>query len=52
MKYYSTWQEAFIDFINKHGSDYDDSYNLAAEFEEKLGKNIKGVYYIYFGDTK
>lgn len=47
MKYYKTWQEAFIDFINHFGHNYKDSYNLAAEFEEKLGQNIKGVYFMY-----
>lgn len=52
MKYYSTWQEAFIDFINKHGSEYEDSYNLAVEFEQQLHKNVKGVYFMYEGDSK
>lgn len=52
MKYYSTWQEALSDFVERFGHNYADSYNLVAEFEEMLNKNIKGVYYIYFGDTK
>jgi hypothetical protein len=47
MRYYKTWQEAFIDFINEFGHNYKDSYNLAAEFEEKLGRNSRGVYFMY-----
>lgn len=50
MKYYKTWQEAFIDFIERFGHNYEESYTLTAEFEEKLNKNNKGVYYIYFGE--
>ncbi len=50
MKYYTTWQEAFKDFIDRFGHNYEDSYNLAAEFEENLCRNIKGVWYIYLGD--
>jgi hypothetical protein len=52
MKYYKTWQEAFIEFVKLFGHQYSDSYNLAAEFEEKLGKNIKGVYFMYIGENK
>lgn len=52
MRYYKTWQEAFKDFIERFGHNYEDSYNLAAEFEQQLNKNIKGVYYMYFGDDK
>lgn len=46
MKYYSTWQEAFIEFIKRFGQNYLDSYNLAMEFETHLNRNKKGVYYI------
>lgn len=52
MKYYKTWQEALSDFIDRFGHNYADSYNLVAEFEEKLGRNIKGVWFMYFGDDK
>jgi hypothetical protein len=49
MKYYKTWQEAFISFTERYGHNFDDSYNLAAEFEEHLYKNKNGTY--YFKDT-
>lgn len=52
MKYYATWQEAFLDFIERFGHNYKDSYTLAAEFENNLNKNAKGTYYIYFGELK
>lgn len=53
MKYYSTWQEALLDFVELFGHNYEDSYNLMAEFEEKLNQNIKGVYFMYgMGDVK
>lgn len=52
MKYYKTWQEAFLEFVTRFGSDYEDSYTLSTDFEERLGKNIKGVWYIYFGEDK
>jgi hypothetical protein len=48
MKYYKTWQEAFIDFIKRSGNEFDDSYNLTAEFEYKLGRNVRGTYYIKY----
>lgn len=46
MKYYKTWQEAFIEFIERFGHNYEDSYNLSVEFELHLNKNKRGVYYI------
>lgn len=46
MKYYKTWQEAFLEFISLYGHNYKDSYNLAAEFEQHLQKNNKNVYYL------
>ncbi len=51
MKYYRTWQEAFIDYIKLRGHEYVDSYNLSAEFEEALGRNIKGVWFL-LGEQK
>lgn len=51
MKYYRTWQEAFKDFITIYGHNFEDSYNLTAEFEEALGKNSKGVYFLYIKET-
>lgn len=47
MRYYKTWQDAFIDFVKQYGHNYTDSYNLAVEFEDQLGKNIHGVYFLY-----
>lgn len=53
MKYYKTWQEALLDFVERFGHNYEDSYNLMAEFEEKLNQNIKGVYFMYgMGEVK
>lgn len=52
MKYYKTWQDAFKDFLELYGHNYADSYNLAAEFEEHLDKNIKGVWFLRIGDLK
>lgn len=47
MKYYKTWQEAFLDFITKYGSNYEEPYNLTAEFELQLKQNIHGSYFMY-----
>ncbi len=44
--YYSSWQEAFKDFITKYGHNYKDPYNLMIEFELQLKRNIKGTYFI------
>lgn len=53
MKYYRTWQEAFKDFIEYYGHNFKDSYNLAAEFEQQVGKNVKGVWFLYIpGELK
>lgn len=52
MKYYSTWQEALLDFIERYGHNYQDSYNLTAEFEQKVKQNAKGVWYMYLGEKK
>lgn len=46
MKTYSTWQEAFVDFIRAYGHNYDDSYNLAVEFEQHLTTNRLGVCFL------
>lgn len=46
MKYYSTWQDAFIDFIKQYGHNYAVSWNLAEEFEQQLGKNRHGKYFL------
>ena len=46
MKYYSDWQTAFIEFIMHFGKEFEDSYNLAMEFERHLHQNRKGTYYI------
>lgn len=46
MKYYSTWQEALIDFIKANGAEYDDSYNLMADFEQELNQNLRGTYFL------
>jgi hypothetical protein len=47
MTYYSTWQEAFIDFIKQYGNNFKDAYNLTMEFENELKQNIKGTYFMY-----
>lgn len=47
MKYYSTWQEALLDFTEKYGHNYLDPYSLIVEFESHLRKNTKGVYFMY-----
>lgn len=52
MKYYSTWQAAFVEFIEKFGHNYPDSYNLSVEFELHLRKNKLGTYFIYWGEEK
>ena len=49
MKYYTSWQEALLDFTKKYGHNYLDPYNLMVEFEEQLKRNIKGVYFMYTG---
>lgn len=46
MTYYSTWQEAMLDFIRLYGQDYEDSYNLAVEFEQHLKRNRMGAWFI------
>lgn len=46
MKYYSNWQDALLDFVTQYGHNYEDAYNLIAEFELHLKQNIKGVYYM------
>lgn len=46
MKYYSTWQQALSEFIQRYGHNYEDGYNLVVEFENKLQKNVHGVYFI------
>lgn len=46
IKYYSSWQEALLEFISKYGQNYKDPYNLVTEFELQLKKNIKGTYFI------
>ena len=43
---YRTWQEAFMQFIRKYGHNYEDSYNMAVEFEMHLRQNRLGVYYL------
>jgi len=48
MKYYSTWQEALIDFIKHYGQEYEDGYNLLMEFEERVKQNTVGTWFIYF----
>ncbi len=47
MKYYSSWQEALMDFIKDYGHNYKDAYNLMVEFESQLKQNVKGTYFIY-----
>ena len=47
MKYYKTWQEALIEFVRIHGEDFKDSYNLTAEFEQKVKQNIHGAWYYH-----
>ena len=51
MKYYSTWQAAFIEFIERYGSNYEDSYNLSVEFELHLKQNKNGAYFIIWEKT-
>lgn len=46
MKYYQTWQAALVDFIHWYGHNYQDSYNLMVEFEQRLGKNTKGTWFL------
>lgn len=52
MRYYKTWQEAFMDFIARYGHNYCDSYNLASEFEQQVSRNAKGIWYLYLGNSK
>ncbi len=54
MNYYSSWQEALMDFIRQNGKEYKDVselYALMVEFELKLKINARGAYYIR-GGTK
>ncbi len=49
MKYYSSWQEALIDYIELRGHEYESAgelYCLMEEFERQLFRNIKGTYYM------
>jgi hypothetical protein len=46
MIYFKTWQDAFAHFLSEFGHNYQDSYNLAAEFEQQLGRNRLGVYFL------
>lgn len=48
MRYYSSWQEALVEFVALFGHNYQDGYNLVAEFEQKLNRNSKGTYFIYY----
>jgi hypothetical protein len=50
MRYYSTWQEALQDFIERFGSGFDTSFELIQEFEQKLGRNVRGAWFMYIGD--
>jgi hypothetical protein len=49
MKYFKTWQDALRYFLDKEGILYDDGFDLVSEFEQKLYKNSKGVYFMYTG---
>lgn len=49
MKYFSSWQEAFMWFVNKYSHNFEDSYNLSAEFELQLKQNSRGTYFLYVG---
>lgn len=51
MKYYSSWQDALIDFVADYGHNYKDAYNLMVEFEQQLFQNIKGAYFMK-GESK
>lgn len=46
MKYYKSWQEALVEFINIYGHNYKDGYNLLMEFEASLNQNVRGAYFI------
>lgn len=49
MKYYSEWQDALIDWIKLRGHSYEkvsDLFALMSEFENNLGRNSKGAYYL------
>lgn len=49
MTYYSSWQDALVDFVNAYGQNYKEVgevYALMAEFEQQLFQNIKGSFYI------
>ncbi len=52
MKYYSSWQEALVEFIDQYGHNYEDGYNLVAEFEQELQQNANGAYFMYKGVSK
>jgi hypothetical protein len=52
MKYYSTWQEALIDFIKIRGDNYQVSWSLAEEFEIELQRNRNGTYFMNLGEEK
>ncbi len=45
-QYYNHWQDAFVVFIEQYGHNYQDSYNLAVEFEMHLRKNRLGCFYL------
>ncbi len=46
MKYYSTWQEALMEYIKQRGDNYEVPWNLIEEFELVLQQNRKGVYFL------
>lgn len=46
MRYYSSWQAAFMDFIELFGREFPNSYTLAEEFELHLQQNINGAYFM------
>lgn len=43
---FKSWQDALIAFIRVRGHDYQDAYNLTAEFEEYLIRNRVGTYFL------
>lgn len=52
MKYYSSWQEALMDYVRRYGHNYEDAYNLMADFELNLSQNIKGAHFIEWNNLK
>jgi len=52
INYYSTWQEALMQFLEQHGHEYSDSYVLLSEFESLLMRNIKGTYFMRDNNAK